>query len=528
MAKHNTNPILPAAGVCRSKVDGGGVGQLRQNDDIIPNPRGRMVSDQHAEPNTRLMRSKKTILVSTFNVRTIREECRQEELVSCMIKQGIDIIGIQEHRIVHNDPLRFIKVLGQSLITSSAWRNEAQAATGGVGLLVSQKAMKSLIGVQTVTNRILIAHFQGNPVTTAIVVYAPTNSSTLEGSEQFYLQLRTAVSSVPAHNFLMILGDLNARLGSDEFQHSFHDLTNRNGVLLIEFMQEKQLIASNTMFRKSEGKYWTYLSPNHNKYQIDFILARKKWRNSVMNTEAYSTFSSVGSDHRIVTAKFRLSLRAPRRHQRMQIKYDWYALANNTALQEQYTVEVKNRFQLLPDECPTERYARFIEANRGAAESCVPVKWKKKKVQFYDHPKVEEARQEVEDAYKTHVDATTEGSGEAIQRAKEKLFNTYKKLKEDDIFSKILQVEAASKEQQYSEAWAIINEVSGRRAINAGQVEGASPAGRVHTWYNHFSQLLGNPPQVLDEEHEISSVFESLPIDDASFTMNEYRRASFL
>ena len=62
-----------------------------------------MVSDQHAEPNTRLMRSKKTILVSTFNVRTIREECRQEELVSCMIKQGIDIIGIQEHREVHND-----------------------------------------------------------------------------------------------------------------------------------------------------------------------------------------------------------------------------------------------------------------------------------------------------------------------------------------------------------------------------------------------------------------------------------------
>ena len=89
-----------------------------------------------------------------------------------------------------------IKVLGQSLVTSSAWRNEAQAATGGVGLLVSQNAMKSLIGVQTVTNRILIAHFQGSPVTTAIVVYAPTNSSTLEGSEQFRLQLRDAVTSV--------------------------------------------------------------------------------------------------------------------------------------------------------------------------------------------------------------------------------------------------------------------------------------------------------------------------------------------
>ncbi len=209
----------------------------------------------------------------------------------------------------------------------------------------------------------------------------------------------------------------------------------------------------------------------------------------------------------------------------MQIKYVWYAFANNRTLQEQYAVEVKNRFQLLQDECQTERYARFIKANRDVAESCVPVKQKKKRVQLHNHPKVEEARQKVKDTYQAHVDATTEDSGEAVQRAKEKLFNTYNKLKGDDILSKDSQVESASKEQQYSEAWAIINEVTGRRTTNAGQVEGASPVGRVHTWYKHFSQLLGNPPQVLDEDHEISTVFESLPIDDAPFTMIEYRRA---
>ena len=38
-------------------------------------------------------------------------------------------------------------------------------------------------------------------------------------------------------------------------------------------------------------------------------LHMRKWRNSVKNAEAYSTFASVGSDHRIVSARIKLSLR---------------------------------------------------------------------------------------------------------------------------------------------------------------------------------------------------------------------------
>lgn len=52
-------------------------------------------------------------------------------------------------------------------------------------------------------------------------------------------------------------------------------------------------------FRKKPGKMWTYLSDMQlSKSQIDFILVKTKWRNSVMNTEAYNFFSSLGSDHR--------------------------------------------------------------------------------------------------------------------------------------------------------------------------------------------------------------------------------------
>ena len=44
------------------------------------------------------------------------------------------------------------------------------------------------------------------------------------------------------------------------------------------------------------------------KAHIDYLLVNKKWINSDENSVAYSSFQGVSSDHRIVTAKIRLSL----------------------------------------------------------------------------------------------------------------------------------------------------------------------------------------------------------------------------
>ena len=60
---------------------------------------------------------------------------------------------------------------------------------------------------------------------------------------------------------------------------------------------------------KKGGKLWTYTYMNNNKAQIDYVFINRKWENSAMNCEAYSSFEGVSSDHRIVTAKVRLSLR---------------------------------------------------------------------------------------------------------------------------------------------------------------------------------------------------------------------------
>ena len=101
---------------------------------------------------------------------------------------------------------------------------------------------------------------------------------------------------------------MNAQIGKNgNNKYSLHNTSNRNGQHLTDFMIENRLACLNTNYQKREGKLWTYTYANNTKSQIDYVLINKKWKNSAMNCEAYSSFEGVSTDHRIVTAKIRLS-----------------------------------------------------------------------------------------------------------------------------------------------------------------------------------------------------------------------------
>ncbi|KAJ3583846.1 hypothetical protein NHX12_015564 [Muraenolepis orangiensis] len=86
--------------------------------------------------SSRSLHIMRPFIMATYNANTVREEARLEELENCVEERGVEILGVQEHRRVHTDqPILYHKVGGCSFITSSAWRNDAQAATGGVGLM---------------------------------------------------------------------------------------------------------------------------------------------------------------------------------------------------------------------------------------------------------------------------------------------------------------------------------------------------------------------------------------------------------
>ncbi len=129
----------------------------------------------------------------------------------------------------------------------------------------------------------------------------------------------------------------------EDVPYTYHESTNRNGRHLADMLIKYDLLAVNTLFQKRKGKLWIFRDRATNSLrQLDYILVRRKWRNSVRNAEAYNTFSTLDSDHRVVAANVKLSLRVPKPN--IRVKYDWQQFSNDTNLQQRYTLTVKNRF----------------------------------------------------------------------------------------------------------------------------------------------------------------------------------------
>ena len=100
-----------------------------------------------------------------------------------------------------------------------------------------------------------------------------------------------------------------------------------------------------------------------------------------MNCEAYSSFEGVSTDHRIVTAKIRLSLRKNAKRTATTKHYDW-ALLNNKDIRDKYVLELRNRFETLQEKTetstPNDEYENFVNAHLEAAAKYIPTKLKTK------------------------------------------------------------------------------------------------------------------------------------------------------
>ena len=101
-----------------------------------------------------------------------------------------------------------------------------------------------------------------------------------------------------------------------------------------------------------------------------------------MNYDAYFSFEGVSSNHRIVTAKIRLSRRRnAARTTTTTVHYDW-SLHNNRDIRDKYTLTLRNKFNALQKipETPTSKdeYENFVNAHLKAAAGCIPTKQRDK------------------------------------------------------------------------------------------------------------------------------------------------------
>ena len=121
-------------------------------------------------------------------------------------------------------------------------------------------------------------HLQGKPFNvTVIQVCAPTSSAEEAEVEQFYENLQELLELTPKKDVLFIIGDWNAKVGSQETPgvtgKFVCEIQNEAGQRVAEFCQENTLFIANTLFQQHKRRLYTWTSPDgQHRYQIDYIL----------------------------------------------------------------------------------------------------------------------------------------------------------------------------------------------------------------------------------------------------------------
>ena len=206
-------------------------------------------------------------------------------------------------------------------------------------------------------------------------------------------------------------------------------MSNRNGQHLTDFMIENRLTCLNTNYQKREGKLWTSTYANNSRAQIDYVFINKKWKNSAMNCEAYSSFEGVSSDHRIVTAKLRLSLRKNTTRTATTKHYDW-AVFNNRDIRDKYVLELRNRFETQEKTekgTPNDEYENFVEAHPEAASKCIPTKPRTKYRVPWETLAVRKKRALVKTASRSYRKNPTNTNARKLEKAQYQLAGIYLK-----------------------------------------------------------------------------------------------------
>ena len=154
-------------------------------------------------------------------------------------------------------------------------------------------------------------HFQSKPFNiTVIQIYAPTSNSEEAEVDWFYEGLQDLLELTPKKDVLFIIGDWNAKVGSQEtpgVTGKFGlEIRNEAGQRLIQFCQENALVIANTLFQQHKRRFHTWTSPyGQHRNQIDYILCSQRWRSSIQSAKTRPG-ADCGSDHELLITKFRL------------------------------------------------------------------------------------------------------------------------------------------------------------------------------------------------------------------------------
>ena len=233
--------------------------------DVHPNP-GPVLPLHRRHPQA------ESLVVGAWNVRTLlgttRSHVRPTAIVSRELSRyNIDVAALSETRILGETR---IDEVGGGYTFFLKGKDLGERHYHGVGLAVRTSLLPLLNGKYPhgVNERLMTVNLHLDGCTlTLISAYAPTLCSSDEDKEVFYKKLNEIIKEAPVANKLLLLGDFNARVGTDHeswdgvLGHHGVGNENTNGTMLLSLCTRHQLTITNTLFNQEEQFITTWMHP---------------------------------------------------------------------------------------------------------------------------------------------------------------------------------------------------------------------------------------------------------------------------
>ena len=217
-----------------------------------------------------------------------------------------------------------------------------------VALITNKQSASTLMEWEPINERLIKARFNSKYCKLTIIqCYAPANDSEDEVKEDSHEQLQAEFAKVPQHYMLLVMGDMNANIGSDNtgrervMGSQGCGTINNTGERLVNLYLNNKYVIGGTIFQHKDIHKLTWKSPDRKTVnQIDHVVISNQWRSSLNDVHTWRG-ADAGSDHYLVMSRLKFCLwKAPAKKNR-PMKYNMPRLKLDEVLKA-YVVEIKN------------------------------------------------------------------------------------------------------------------------------------------------------------------------------------------
>nr|VZI31861.1 unnamed protein product [Spirometra erinaceieuropaei] len=257
------------------------------------------------------------------NPRSNRPERRTALVARELARYKVDIAALSETRFSEQGQLEEVGA-GYTFFWSG--RPKAERRDAGVAFAIRTDIAGRLPcltqGINDRLMRLRLPLRGGGKFATIIGAYAPPMTSPdAAAGDKFYEDLHALLATVSKADKLIVLGDFNARVGTDHTAwrgvlgpHGLRG-SNDNGLLLLRTCAEHRLILTNTFFCLPEREKATWRHPRSRQWHLlDYVLVRRRDQRDVLVTKAIAGADG-WTDHGLVISKMRIRLQPRRRPQ---------------------------------------------------------------------------------------------------------------------------------------------------------------------------------------------------------------------